>query len=108
MTVQSMQGSQAALLTILAVRSARGCSKLTREGEPYAKQVDEVLSYYHTWQARLFLIIMRQGLKSGRAVFRIAIAQLHIGLKQIEQLVRYQKWTCSRTLRGQPGGGQAG
>jgi Ser/Thr protein kinase RdoA (MazF antagonist) len=88
-TVQPLRASQAALLTALYAHGVPvAVPKQTRKGEPYVRQGEEVFSLYPYLAGEVLTDHFAPGAEERARRFGIAVAQLHIGFKQCEQLVR--------------------
>ena len=89
MTVQRAQKSAYALLTALQSNGVPvAVPKLTRSGEPYAKQGDEVYCLSSYLAGIAISDHFSAGSKERERRFGIALARLHMGLKQCEHLVK--------------------
>jgi Ser/Thr protein kinase RdoA (MazF antagonist) len=88
-TVQPLREPQAALLTALYAHGVPvAVPQLTREGEPYTRQGDQVFSLYPYLAGEVIADHYAPGAEERARRFGSAIAQLHMGLKQCEQLVK--------------------
>jgi Ser/Thr protein kinase RdoA (MazF antagonist) len=88
MTVQPAQESQYELLTALHAHGVPvAVPKLTRSGEPYARQGDEVFCLSPYLAGVAISDHFSAGAEERARRFGIALAQLHMGLKRCEHLV---------------------
>jgi len=89
MTGQPSQESQFALLTALhATGVPMAVPKLTRSGDPYTRHGDEVFCLSPFLAGAAISDHYSAGAEERAQRFGIALAQLHMGLKQCEHLIR--------------------
>ena len=89
MTVNREQKSEYALLTALQSYGVPvALPKLTRSGEPYARQGDEVFCLSPYLAGVAISDHFSAGAEERARRFGIALARLHMGLKQCEHLVK--------------------
>ncbi|MDH4138880.1 MAG: phosphotransferase [Anaerolineae bacterium] len=99
MTVQLARESEYTLLAALHTHGVPvAVPKLTREGEPYARQGDEYFCLSPYLAGVVISDHFAAGAEERARRFGIALAQLHIGLKQCEHLVMVSEMDLLRDV----------